>query len=200
MDRLRSKSSRTFKEVPGPRAGKVQIAPRLLVREIEWRNRQWCARVARCGQAAVLHSRAALAPVTPCTPCAQVVPRRIDPSVGVPGPIGRASPGSISPVERVTRISVGAANPAMHEAGMANDPYSIGGSVSREPLARDNRKNGHHHKYGFAHHTPSFLHPPKGTDHATSRHPECNNAPAHYAQFSSDSRFTAAIRVVEFLS
>jgi hypothetical protein len=44
----------------------------------------------------------------------------------------------------------------MHEAGMANDPYSIGGSVSREPLASDNRKNSRHHKNGFAHHRLSF--------------------------------------------
>jgi hypothetical protein len=40
------------------------------------------------------------------------------------------------------------------------DSDSIGRSILRETVARDNRKYRHDHKNGFAHHRPP-LHPPK---------------------------------------
>jgi hypothetical protein len=70
---------------------------------------------------------------------------------------------------------------------MANDSDSIGGSVLRETVERDNRKYGHHHKNGFAHQTvlPS---PAKNVpDHATPQHPERNNDPAHYGSDAQSS-------------
>jgi hypothetical protein len=62
----------------------------------------------------------------------------------------------------------------MHDAwliapapGMANDSHFIGGSGLRETVARDNRKYGHHHKNGFAHHTVLPSPAKKSADHAT---------------------------------
>jgi hypothetical protein len=46
---------------------------------------------------------------------------------------------------------------------VANDSDSIGRSILRETVARDNRKYGHHHKNGFAHYTLPD-HPPKHID------------------------------------